>query len=140
MIYRGCFARFLAGRNHIVFTPTPAGGLWQVSAAGGTPQELTTPDSTKGETGHYFPQLLPGGKAVLFIVLAAGPDRIEVLSLETGERKVLIEGGTDVRYVPTGHLVYAQAETPGTLLAVPFDPERLEVTGAPAPESSRRWK
>ena len=117
----------------IVFTPIAAGGLWQVSAAGGTPQQLTSFDLTKGETGHWFPQSLPGGRAVLFRVQPRSLNRIEVLSLETGERKVLIERGTDARYVPTGHLVYAQGETPGTLLAVPFDSERLEVTGAPAP-------
>ncbi len=51
-------------------------------------------------------------------------------SLETGERRVLIEGGRDARYVPTGHLVYALEET---LLAVPFDLARLEVTGGPVP-------
>ena len=49
-------------------------------------------------------------------------------SLETGERRLLVDGGTDARYVPTGHLVYAQG---GTLFAVPFDVARLEVTGGP---------
>src|SRR5207245_2665953 len=44
----------------------------------------------------------------------------------TGEQKVLVEGGADARYVPTGHLLYVRE---GTLLAVPFDPARLEVTG-----------
>ncbi len=56
--------------------------------------------------------------------------QIVVQLLETGERRVLIEGGRDARYLPTGHLVYAQA---GTLLAVPFDLTRLEVTGGPVP-------
>ena len=50
--------------------------------------------------------------------------------METGERRVLIEGGSDARYVSTGHLVYALGQT---LLAVPFDRERLEVTGGPVP-------
>ena len=56
--------------------------------------------------------------------------QIVVHSLETGERKVLIEGGRDARYVPTGHLVYVLE---GTLLAVPFDVDKLEVTGGPIP-------
>ena len=64
---------------------------------------------------------------------SAETSRIEVRSLETGERRVLIQGGTDARYALTGHLVYAQAGTLGTLLAVPFDLARLEVTGAPVP-------
>ena len=51
-------------------------------------------------------------------------------SLETGDRRVIIERGTDARYVPTGHLVYW---LDGALLAVPFDPDRLEFTGGPIP-------
>ena len=50
--------------------------------------------------------------------------------METGERSVLIDEGDFARYVPSGHLVYGRA---GTLLAVPFDPARLEVTGDPVP-------
>jgi serine/threonine-protein kinase len=55
---------------------------------------------------------------------------IVVQSLRSGERKTLIEGGSDARYVPTGHLVYALG---GTLFAVPFDLRRLEITGGPVP-------
>lgn len=65
---------------------------------------------------------------------AGGPNwdqwPIVAQSLETGERRVLVEAGTDARYSPTGHLVYARA---GTLMAVPFDPEGLEVTGDAMP-------
>ena len=46
-------------------------------------------------------------------------------SLTTGNRKVLVEGGADARFVAPGHLVYLRR---GTLMAVPFDPQRLEVT------------
>ncbi len=55
---------------------------------------------------------------------------IAVLSLETGEYRVIVEGGTNARYSPTGHLVYARA---GSLLAVPFDLNELRVKGTPAP-------
>lgn len=51
-------------------------------------------------------------------------------SLNSGDRKVLIKGGSDARYVPSGHLIYALS---GTLLAVPFDAQRLTVTGGPVP-------
>jgi Tol biopolymer transport system component/predicted Ser/Thr protein kinase len=120
--------------DNIVFQSGTAAGLRQVSAAGGTPKLLSTPDSKKGETTHRFPELLPGGKAVLF---AAGQSatvnlnnaRIVVRSLQTGETRDLI-GGTYPSYAPTGHLVYAQA---GTLMAVSFDPRRLAVTGASVP-------
>ncbi len=54
--------------------------------------------------------------------------RIVVQSLKTNETKVLIDGGSDARYAPTGHLVYGKA---GTLMAVRFNPDRLEVSGTP---------
>ena len=114
----------------IVLTRHSNSILFQVSAGGGTPQPLTTRDSESGEGGHWSPQVLPGGKAVLFTVQSVASPHIAVQSLETGERQVLLEGAANVRYVPTGHLVYAQA---GTLMAVTFDLEQLEVTGDPIP-------
>ncbi len=55
---------------------------------------------------------------------------MEVQSLETGDRKTLMEGGSAAHYAPSGHLVYAEA---GSILAAPFDLARLELTGAPVP-------
>jgi eukaryotic-like serine/threonine-protein kinase len=115
----------------IVFTPTTNAGLFRVPAAGGTPKPLTSPDHKAGQYGHVWPQFLPGGKAVLFTIWSGvgGIDHAQIglLSLETGKQKVLVEGGTYGRYVPSGHIVYARA---GGLLAVPFDLQRLEVTGS----------
>jgi serine/threonine-protein kinase len=54
--------------------------------------------------------------------------RIAAVNIETGQRKTLVEGGTHPRYSPSGHLVYARG---GNLLALRFDPKRLEVTGQP---------
>jgi serine/threonine-protein kinase len=68
---------------------------------------------------------------VLFTIFTgAGLDnaRIGVMSLETGERRILVRAGAYARYCPSGHLVYARA---GGLMAVPFDLRRLEVTGPP---------
>lgn len=53
---------------------------------------------------------------------------IAIASLDTGEHRILIEGGTSPRYVPTGHILFARD---GSLLAAPFDLDRLEVIGAP---------
>ncbi len=114
----------------IVYAPsttTGAGGLWRVSADGGTPVRLTTPNAGKGEYSHRYPQILPGGKAVLFTAVNGfgwDESRVEVLVLATGERRVLIRGGHTGRDVKDGHLLYYRA---GSLLDVPFDPERLEV-------------
>ena len=104
-----------------------------MAAAGGEPEVLTTPNRDQGELDHWWPEVLPGGQAVLFtIVTAAGPNnaQIAVLDLTTREQKILIRGGSHARYVPTGHLVYGVA---GTLRAVAFDLRRLEVVGTPVP-------
>ena len=78
--------------------------------------------------------MLPGGQAMLFTLstgtAAWDKAQIVVQSLESGDRKTLVEGGSDVRYLPTGHIVYALG---GTLFAVPFDLQRLEVTSGPVP-------
>ena len=117
----------------IIFAPVSNTGLLEVPASGGSPQVLTTLDSRKGEISHRWPHHLPGVSAVVFNA-ASGPnwDRwpIVVQSLETGERRVLVEEGTNARYSTTGHLVYVRA---GTLMAAPFDLERLEVTGETIP-------
>ena len=115
----------------IFFSPAHSWGIYRVPASGGQSQVVTTPDGSKGERGHYWPQVLPGGKAILFTIGTRDSfddARIAVQWLDTGERKILIDGGTCGRYLPTGHLVYARA---GALLAVPFDLSRLEVKGAP---------
>jgi serine/threonine-protein kinase len=52
--------------------------------------------------------------------------QIAVVSLDTGQIRILLDGGSHPRFVSTGHLVYVRA---GSLIAVPFDPIRLEVTG-----------
>jgi len=111
--------------------PSFRGGLWRVSAAGGAATALTSPDSSHGEQGHYWPQMLPGGKAVLFTALSTVTRaRIDVLALATGKRKTVIRDGSNAWYVPTGHLVFVRS---GVLLAVPFDLTRLAVTGEPIP-------
>jgi serine/threonine-protein kinase len=106
-------------------------GLWRVSAAGGTAQVVAKPDRKQGELRYVLPQILPGDRVVLFTIthtpLPTWEDtEIVAQSLATGERKVLIHGGADARYARSGHLLYLRR---GTLMAVPFDPERLEVAG-----------
>ena len=104
------------------------GGVMRVSANGGTPETLVLNEARQ----VHGPQVLPDGKSVLFTHnITAGSGRwdeaqIVVHSLETGEQKLLLTGGSDARYVPTGHLVYALGDG---LFAVPFDLASLEVTG-----------
>ena len=118
----------------IVANNNPATGLQRVAAAGGPPTVVTRPDRAAGELAYLWPELLPGGRAVLFTItaLTGGLDaaQVVVLDLQTGRRTVLVRGGSDAHYVSSGHLVYAAA---GTLRAVAFDLARLETHGTPVP-------
>ena len=120
----------------IVFSPRWNTGLVKVSADGGTPVELTTPDQDAGERTHRWPDILPDGKSVLFVIgtLDSPGDYedapIAIADMNTGERRPLSIRGSIARYVPSGHIIYSRG---GTLLAVPFDVDRLEIRGPSAP-------
>lgn len=120
----------------IIATLGNRGGLFRIPSAGGMPTPVTEPE--QGELTHRWPQILPGGKAVLFTTNAsiAGFDGggIEVMSLTDHRRKTLQRGGMYGRYMPSGQLVYVNR---GTLFAVAFDLERLEVRGTPVPMLDR---
>ena len=120
--------------DRIVFAQIPRQGLSRVSAAGGTPEALTEVDRRLGETTHRWPQVLPGGKAVLFTAHSSGGNfdnaTVVVMALDTKHRKTIHRGGTYPRYLPSGHLLYLHE---GTLFAAPFDLNRLEMTGSPVP-------
>ncbi len=124
-----------------------ADGIWRVRSDGGQAENLI-----KVDLGQYArgPQLLPGGRTLVFTLLTSqsGPAeqasqnerapgqrldqliwddaQVVVQSLDTGERRVLIEGATDARYAPSGHLVFASR---GSVFAVPFDATNLAVGG-----------
>jgi Tol biopolymer transport system component len=118
----------------IVFAPNTRVALSKVSSAGGTSQPLTTFDKQAGEVTQRWPQVLPGGKAVLFTSSTHGYNyddaEIVVYSMTSGQRKTLLRGGFYARFLASGYLVYMHG---GTLFAVPFDLKRLEVTGQPVP-------
>jgi len=114
----------------IVFALQSA-GIWRVSAAGGTPEQLV---KGNGKRSFQHPQLLPGGRALLYTLAAperGGWDQADIIvkPLDGGvEKRIAL--GTDARYVPTGHLVFVVR---GTLMAVPFDADTLTVSGGPVP-------
>ena len=109
-------------------------GIMRVSANGGTPESLVNgsrADLMKNGLLTY-PQMFHDGKTLLFTNAAftAATSQIVIQSLPSGERKVLVRGGTDARYLPTGHIVYALTNNNiSNLFAVPFDLDKLEVTG-----------
>jgi hypothetical protein len=110
-------------------------GLLRVPAAGGPAETLA--ELANGELALAFPQILPGGKAVLFTSNAAmdvDKMNIEVLTLADRRRKIVARGGTFGRYLATGngsgHLIYTNK---ATLFAVPFDLDKLETRGTAMP-------
>jgi serine/threonine-protein kinase len=105
-------------------------GIQRVSENGGTSDLLVSVKA--GETATY-PQLLPGLDAVLYThghadVVNSADGEVTVRSLKSGSERTVIRTGSDARYVPTGHLVYAVG---GVLFAVPFDLQSLQTTGEP---------
>ena len=122
-----------AADDTIFYVPLNTSGVWTVTADGGTPREITTLDRGKAEVSHRWPQLLPGGKALLFTVwVGPGWDErsLQLQLLETGERRVLAQGASTGRYVPSGHLVYNR-DGAEVLMAQPFDLATLQPTGGP---------
>jgi serine/threonine protein kinase/Tol biopolymer transport system component len=120
----------------IVFTAITTVGLSMVSENGGPVKTVTTPDTIKAERTHRWPSFLPDGKHVLFTVgLISSPDyyenaTIDIVNIETGERKKLIKDASTARYINTGHILFSRS---GILYIVPFDIDDLEITGQPFP-------
>jgi hypothetical protein len=120
--------------NIIATLSNSIAGLSVIPSSGGTPRRLTTP--SQGEVTHRWPQLLPGGKTVLFSAapstISSQNGTVDALTLSTGEKKVLVQGAYFGRYLPSngslGTLLYVQE---GTLFGVTFDSSRLEVHGKP---------
>jgi len=108
-------------------------GISSVPAGGGQSRQLTNPGSTPEDRAHLWPSPFPHNTGMIFTVWTGrtfNEARIEGLLFKSGQRKVLIEGATGGRYLPSGHLAYTRN---GTLFVVGFDAERLEVKGTPIP-------
>ena len=116
----------------IVVTPDSAGPLFMVSSSGGEMRPLTTLGA--GERTHRWPDALPGGRAVLFTVGTLDkpdlydPGNIDVVTIATGERHVLIKGAAMARACGPGRVIYSKGTS---LYSVTMDPDRLQLTGAP---------
>ena len=109
-------------------------GLQRVAASGGPVETITEVDADARELSHRLPHFLPGSHAVLFTVhryahflTAPGAWSVWALRLETGERTLVVEHASDAYYA-NGQIVFVRE---GSLLAAPFDPDRLEMPGDP---------
>ena len=118
--------------------PDGGGGLLRVPAVGGHPEPVTTVGDD--ELTQRWPQLLPGGNALIYTVTNAPAIRasagayadanIVAQTIPKGTPKIVQRGGYFGRYLKSGHLVYVHD---GTLFAAPFDLTRLQLVGSPVP-------
>jgi len=123
------------GNGELYFPRAMGGGLLAVSENGGEARSISTLDDARGDTSHRWPYVLPGGRHLLMTIKTASiasfdDASIGLLSLESGELTVLLQGGSSPRYAPTGYLVYGRHSQ---LFAVPFDLKTLSVEGTPTP-------
>ena len=119
--------------DSIVFADLRSGGLLRVSADGGTPETLTTPDSGNRASWHRLPRHLPGARDLLFSVRTGDGWSVAILSLESREWRSLGLDGTDARYVDAGSSGYLLYQFSGELFAISFSLARGEITGTPIP-------
>jgi serine/threonine-protein kinase len=115
-------------KRSVLFAPIPNGVLQEVPESGGERKSVTRLES--GDTGHRWPELLPEGNAMVFAGGTPVNPRLAVYKTGTRASRPISQEGTQPRYLPSGHLVFAQG---GNLMAVPFDTTRLEITGPAQP-------
>lgn len=100
--------------------------IQRISADGGTPETLIAPDPPESRVDYQFPQVLPGGNAILYTNVS----NVEVFLPETGERQTVLNNAHYALFVNSGHLIFLRNSVP---MAVPFDVEQLKVTGPSVP-------
>ena len=116
-------------------TFAPGNPIRRVSASGGAPSATTTLDAEAGEAYHSSPFFLPDGRHFLYLAVGSktagpnSPNGIYVAALDSNERKLVLPGGSNAMYAQ-GSLLFVRGQT---LLAQPFDVERLEITGDAVP-------
>jgi serine/threonine-protein kinase len=113
----------------VVFNRPGGGGLYRVSPAGGRAEPISQPDTAAGEVRHTWAAVLPGGRSVLFEIGLRGDSSV-LAAMRLDDRRVVRLGvaGTNPRYVSSGHVLFGSISE-GTVSAVPFDLDRLAVTG-----------
>jgi Tol biopolymer transport system component len=116
----------------IVFNQSYNQGLVRIAAPGEAATVLTMPDTAKGELGHFWPQVLPDDNTVIFTIFSPrqSQSHVAALRLDTGEVTPLVADAVRGQYLSSGHLVFIRSNN---LMAVRFDPARLQTIGAPVP-------
>ena len=106
-------------------------GLRRVSAAGGQPTPLLEVDKENKEIDHSFPVFLPDGNHFIYLSWRGTPSsaQVWVAAMDGTDRKHLFDANSNATYA-AGHLLFAREST---LMAQPFDPGTLTLSGQPVP-------
>jgi len=132
----------------ILFCPRPVGILYQVPAAGGAATPVTSLDESRAEIAHAFPQFLPGGRQFLYLAASSHPGKssIRAGSIDSAGSEVLVSADSAAAYTPAlrGYGPSLLFVHDGTLMAQPFESQRLQLSGEPkvvVPNvRHRRWQ
>jgi Tol biopolymer transport system component/predicted Ser/Thr protein kinase len=116
----------------ILFSPGPGSRILRVPSAGGSPTPVTLADASRQSLVDDWPYFLPDGKHFLYTIDTSNPENsgIYVGSLDSKETKLILKSYSSALYASPGYLLFNRA---GTLLAQPFDADRLEVKGDAIP-------
>jgi eukaryotic-like serine/threonine-protein kinase len=120
----------------ILFTPSGHIGsvVNRISASGGTPQPISTLDTSRSETSTRWPKFLPDGKHYLFLVFDVSghgtTQAIYVGSLDSNEKKFLTKASANPAYAAPGYLLFYRDNT---LFVQRIDLNKFELTGEASP-------
>jgi len=117
----------------ILFSPSARSEILRVAATGGTPVPITKLDTSQ-HTTHRWPSLLPDGKHFLYLAANHADPRgagtgIYIGSVDGKFNRRLLHSFSKVEYA-SGYILYLRERT---LVAQPFDVNRLEFSGEAVP-------
>lgn len=120
-------------REGVILFPKNSGeGLYRMSASGGASTPATTLDESRKELAHAWPYFLPDGRHFLYLArsLQRQNTGIYVGTLDSSERKLLLNTDSSAVYAPPGFLLFLRERT---LMAQSFDASSLQLSGEPFP-------
>jgi serine/threonine protein kinase len=124
-------------REGVILFMSNDGTLARMAESGGAIAPATTLDASRSEIAHLWPYFLPDGRHFLYLGFSLGKpenNAIFVGSLDSKDKKLLLNATSDAIYAPPGYLLYNRQ---GTLMAQPFDADRLQLTGDAVPIAER---
>jgi serine/threonine protein kinase/Tol biopolymer transport system component len=119
-------------RDGVILFGMVAKGIHRVSSAGGEATELLPVDASRKESEQDFPSFLPDGRHFFYYSWngSSSTTEIFVASIDGRERKSVLKNDSNVAYVSPGFLLFARGTT---LMAQPFDTNKLQLSGDPVP-------